>query len=58
MLGGGGGPDTARCSWWEPQGLGEVGECRGALGPLRGVPEPYLNFLMFFSDTRMKSTMG
>lgn len=23
-----------------------------------GVLETYLNFLMFFSDTRMKSTMG
>lgn len=32
-------------------------EERGAVGHL-GVLEPYLNLLMFFSDTRMKSTMG
>ena len=49
--GGGGVLDTVSCSSWEHQSLGSG-------GPGVGVPEPYRNFLMFFSDTRTKSTMG
>lgn len=40
-------------SLWHLQSVGEG--CEGARG---GASEPYLNLLMFFSDTRMKSTMG
>ena len=43
--------DTVSCSSWEHQSLGSG-------GPGAGVLEPYRNFLMFFSDTRTKSTMG
>lgn len=49
--GGGGVLDTVSCSSWEHQSLGSG-------GPGAGVPETYRNFLMFFSDTRTKSTMG
>lgn len=50
------GDQAARGSWWGPQRCGKEGG--GAGGPGGGVSEPYLNLLMFFSDTRMKSTMG
>lgn len=43
-------------SQWQPQRCGKEGGAAGSLAG--GVSEPYLNLLMFFSDTRMKSTMG
>lgn len=44
-------------SLWRLRSVGE-GRDGGVWGRLGGISEPYLNLLMFFSDTRMKSTMG
>ena len=44
--------------WTQPAALPGDPRAWGVDDLGRGVPEPYRNFLMFFSDTRTKSTMG